>query len=97
MPQVLTANDLPTGDVIYWTGTGWTADVRHALIITDAAAAEEVGKKEVAARRVIEPYLIEVALKDGAPWPVRYREIVRATGPSVRLDLGKQANLAPSA
>lgn len=91
MPQVMTAYDLPTGDVVYWTGSGWTRDVREAALIEDAASAEATGAAEASAQRVIDPYLIDVELQDGKPWPVRYREVVRASGPSVRLDLGKQA------
>lgn len=93
MPQIFTANDLPTGDVVYWTGTDWTRDARAAALIDDADAAEALGKAEVKARRVIDPYLIDVEIVDGRPWPTRYREIVRASGPSVRVDLGKQAEL----
>ena len=93
MSQIITANDLPAGDVVYWTGAGWTRDAREAALVTDTAAAEALGKAEVKARRVIDPYLIDIELVDGKPWPTRYREIVRASGPSVRTDLGKQAEL----
>ena len=35
-------------------------------------------------------YLIDVAEVDGEVRPVKYREFIRATGPSVRPDLSKQ-------
>jgi Protein of unknown function (DUF2849) len=93
MPQILTANDLPSGDVVYWNGTKWVLSVRDAVLIEAAPAAEALGAAELAAGRIVDPYLIDVALKDGAPWPTRYREVVRASGPSVRRDLGKQAEI----
>ncbi|PPD08160.1 MAG: hypothetical protein CTY36_04340, partial [Methylocystis sp.] len=37
-------------------------------------------------------YLADVEIgSDGAPTPLHYREKMRVKGPSVRLDLGKQA------
>ena len=93
MPQVMTAYDVPTGDVVYWTGTGWTRDVREAAVFEDAAEADAAGIRDAAAQKVMDHYPIDVELKDGKPWPTRYREVVRASGPSVRLDLGKQAEL----
>lgn len=93
MPQVMTAYDVPTGDVVYWTGNGWTRDVREAAVFDDATAAEAAAAQDTAAQKVMDHYPIDVALTDGKPWPVRYREVVRASGPSVRPDLGKQAEL----
>jgi len=91
MPQVLTANDLVTGDVVYWDGGRWVRRVADAALVNDPAAAEQLGAGEIAARRIVDPYLIDVALDGGTPWPTRYREVLRASGPSVRVDLGKQA------
>jgi len=91
MPQVMTAYDVPTGDVVYWTGDGWTRDVREAAVFEDPTAADAAGIRDTAAQKVMDHYPIDVELTDGKPWPVRYREVVRATGPSVRPDLGKQA------
>ena len=93
MPQVMTAYDVPTGDVVYWTGNGWTRDVREAAVFDDATAADAAAAQDTAAQKVMDHYPIDVELKDGKPWPTRYREVVRASGPSVRLDLGKQAEL----
>lgn len=91
MPQILNANDLPTGDVVYWDGNGWVRDIRRAALIDDTAIADTVGAAEVAARRVVEPYVIDVALTEAGPRPLKTRERVRSLGPSVRPDLGKQA------
>lgn len=93
MPQVMTAYDVPTGDVVYWRGDGWTRDVREAAVFDDATVAEAAASRDAAAQKVMDHYPIDIELKDGKPWPTRYREVVRASGPSVRLDLGKQAEL----
>jgi hypothetical protein len=90
MPQILNANDLPSGDVVYWTGNGWHRDISKAILI-DEASAEPVGKAGIAGRQVVDVYLVDVTVTDKGPWPTKYREQVRATGPSVRPDLPKHA------
>jgi hypothetical protein len=93
MPQVLTANRLKIGDVVYWGGTGWVSRLEDAQVLSDAdaeptlkAAADWVLKGEVVA-----PYLFDIREKDGHMVPVKEREIIRSAGPTVRRDLGKQA------
>ena len=93
MPQVLTANRLRIGEVVYWGGERWVSRFEDAQILSDAdaettlkAAADWVLKGEVVA-----PYLFDVREKDGRTVPVKEREIIRAAGPTVRRDLGKQA------
>lgn len=94
-PQILIASDLREGDVVFWSREGWTRDHRAALVAADAAAAtalEAKGKADIVANRVVDVYLADVSVgADGAPQPLHYREKMRAQGPSVRLDLGKQA------
>ncbi|GAA0567027.1 DUF2849 domain-containing protein [Rhizomicrobium electricum] len=90
MPQLLTANRLIDGRVLYWRGGGWVENLDEAEGFTDAAVADTAlaaAKEFVARNLVVNPYLFEV--KDGRP--VKEREIIRAAGPSVRTDLGKQA------
>lgn len=91
---MLTANRLKLGEVVYWNAAkGWVGRFEEAEILPDdkaedalAAAAEWVRKQEIVAA-----YLFEVRIRDGAPVPVKVREAIRAAGPSVRRDLGKQA------
>ena len=40
---------------------------------------------------MVNPYLFDVRIEDGMAVPVKEREMIRAAGPSVRGDLGKQA------
>ncbi len=95
--KIVTANRLDDGLVVYLNGAGWSERIEDAHIAGDDAAADgllaraEGPGQEI---RVIEPYLIEVARGDAAPRPVSYREAIRAQGPTVRPDLGKQADFA---
>lgn len=93
--QLVTANRLADGRVVYLTATGdWSADIGASAVAADAeAAARLLTIAEAAAARqiVVEPYLIPVVTETGAIRPVRYREAIRAFGPSVRSDLARQA------
>lgn len=44
-------------------------------------------------QHVVDAYLVDVAIEDGVPVPRHYRERMKTTGPSIRRDLGKQAEL----
>jgi hypothetical protein len=95
-PQMLTANDLLQGDVLYWKAGGWVQDFASGEVFGDAAAAAaalEAAQKFVTENRVVAPYLFEVREQNGKIRPVKEREIVRAAGPSIRTDLGKQAHV----
>ncbi len=95
-PQMLTANCLRQGDVLYWKSGGWVAEFTQGDVFADpaaAAAALEAAQKSVTENRVVSPYLFEVREQSGKIRPVKEREIVRAAGPSVRTDLGKQAHV----
>lgn len=94
VPQVLTANRLSRGDVVYWNGQrGWVTRLDEAEILPDAGAAAilEQALEWVRRREVVGPYLFDVEIAAGKPVPVKVREVIRARGPSVRRDLGKQA------
>jgi Protein of unknown function (DUF2849). len=84
--NILTGNDLATGDVIWWTGEGWSIHVNDAVDVGDKGA--EIAQAESAARRVNEAYVIE-GEKDGEGniRPAHIKERIRALGPTVRLDL----------
>lgn len=93
--RVVTANRLRDGRVVYLDdGGGWSeqlAEARVAHLEEQGAALLARAERAVAARQVVEPYLIDVGASDGMLRPIRYRESIRALGPSVRPDLGKQA------
>ena len=84
--KVLTGNDLKTGDVIWWTGEGWSRHVDDAVDV--GTSGEEVLATEVAARRVNVPYAIEATREaNGGVRPAHIKDRIRALGPTVRPDL----------
>ena len=93
--KVVTANRLNDGDVVYLTAAGdwsaWLDDGGPAETPEQEAALLEQAARAVHARLVVDPYLMPVAEDGGRFRPLSQREIIRAAGPSVRTDLGKQA------
>ncbi|MEM1196768.1 MAG: DUF2849 domain-containing protein [Pseudomonadota bacterium] len=84
--KVLTGNDLKSGDVIWWTGHGWSRHVDDAADTGDEG--EQILATEEAARRVNVPYIIEATREeDGSVRPAHIKDRVRALGPTVRPDL----------
>ncbi len=85
--QVITANRLHDGRVVYLTPAGqWSKAIAEAQLYEDdtsAQAAIAKGAAAVAARQIVDPYLIPVTHGDGAITPTRYREAIRAFGPSI--------------
>jgi hypothetical protein len=84
--KLLTGNDLPSGDVIWWTGHVWSRKVEDAVDVGDAG--EAILAAEEAARRVNASYIIEATQTPDGPRPAHIKDRVRALGPTVRLDLG---------
>ena len=93
--QIVTANRLNDGLVIYLgRNESWVDRIEAAEIAEskDAAAALLARAEAPAHRtRVVGPYLMEVDLDAGTPRPASNREVIRALGPTVRTDLGYQA------
>ena len=92
--QMLTANRLVDGDVVYWRAGGWVQTFGEADVFAvqaDADGALEAAKKFVTGNVVVNPYLFDVRQEEGGITPVKERELIRAAGPTVRGDLGKQA------
>jgi hypothetical protein len=91
---ILTGNDLETGDVVWWTGGGWSRHVGDAVPVEPGGgpgAAEDIMHREVTSRAVNGPYEVEAEDAGAGPVPSHIKERMRAAGPSVRLDLGVQA------
>lgn len=98
--QVLTANRLRGGEVVYWRGGDWVDDLADAEIFEDEAEAKralESAARFVTGRVVVNPYLFAVIRDERGVHPMEEREIIRAAGPTIRRDLGKQSQLASPA
>jgi hypothetical protein len=92
--QMLTANRLKSGDVLYRQGTGWVLTLAEGAVYEtqgEADAALAAATAELARNEFVAPYLFEVRRKDGHIVPVKEREIIRAAGPTVHPHTGKQA------
>lgn len=93
MAQVLTANRLVDGTVVYWRAGQWIEGLAQADLFdseADGKAAFAQAQPSVTGNLVVNPYLFDVRLEGGIA-PVKEREIIRAAGPSIHAGLGKQA------
>ena len=88
--KLLTGNDLPTGDVIWWTGSGWSRRVEEAADV--GAGGEPIAQAEEGARRVNGPYVIDATPGRDGPRPAHIKDRIRALGPTVRPDLTLKPN-----
>ena len=84
MPNVLTANRLTDGIVVYLAASGeWTEDIeqaRRAETEDETEALEAEAEQAVRARAVVSAYPIKVSLKDdGSVDPISVRERIRAS------------------
>ncbi|ACI99565.1 DUF2849 domain-containing protein [Rhodospirillum centenum] len=92
--QAVSASRLRDG-VAVWLSAGhrWMEDVADAGAFTGAALQQAlaVAQADSAAGLVVDVYPLDVAVADGRTRPLHVRERMKARGPSVRPDLGKQA------
>jgi hypothetical protein len=96
--KVLTANRLHDG-IAVWLGRGgiWVEHVEEAWAVSGpegVKALEEIAADTLAGAQHNDVALIDVAETAGGLQPLKLRERIRAQGPTIRLDLGKQAERA---
>ncbi len=101
MPQIVIASRLGDGRVVFLAKGARPGAVVWAPLIGDAElasdderAAELLALAETDAgqrHEVVDPYLIDVVEEAGGLRPTKYREAIRCLGPTIRADLGKQA------
>ncbi|NKB53896.1 MAG: DUF2849 domain-containing protein [Rhizobiaceae bacterium] len=94
-PIAFTANNLLDGEAVWLGRNGaWVKSVASANVFStedERKIAFEAAARADQENLVVEPYEIEVAFESGQVTPLKFRERIRATGPTMRLDLGKQA------
>ena len=83
--KILTGNDLKSGAVVWWDGSGWSLHVEDAVDAGDQADA--ILATESAARRVNAAYAIDATHEVGTVRPAHIKDRIRALGPTVRMDL----------
>jgi len=93
--QLVTANRLRDGIAVFMTRAGgWSEVIDEAVLALEpqaAAALEARAKEDERKTLVTGAYLIDAERLDGRVRAAHIRERMRALGPTVRLDLGKQA------
>ena len=83
--QMITANRLKDGAVVYLDAhKEWTRQVNQGEALKNATAESRmpIAQQAVDDQIVVAPYLIEVQIADDRITPIRYREIIRADGPT---------------
>jgi hypothetical protein len=94
MSDIITANRLIDGTVVFQADSGWVEDFARAAIYEGADASKAalaLAKQDEARDIVVDVYAIVVELRGGHYAPKALREFIRASGPTIRTDLGKQA------
>jgi len=96
MSDVITANRLADGVVVFRTvDESWTEDFNRAAVLSDPQAAAEAltrAKEDEAKNIIVDSYLVAVEERNGHLAPKALREAIKAAGPTIRRDLGKQAH-----
>jgi Protein of unknown function (DUF2849) len=82
MPEVITANRLTDGVVVYLATDGsWVEDLARARVAVtegEVKTLESEAARAVAERRVVGTYPMAVAVEDGVPVALSVRERIRA-------------------
>jgi Protein of unknown function (DUF2849) len=93
--QIITANRLRDGIAVFMTRGGqWSEKIDDAALALEpqaAAALEARARDDEKATLVTGSYLVDAERRNGRVRAAHIRERMRALGPTVRLDLGKQA------
>lgn len=93
--QLVTANRLRDGIAVFMTKSGaWSEEIDEAVLALEPAAAaalEARAREDERKTLVTGSYLVDAERLNGRLRAAHIRERMRALGPTVRLDLGKQA------
>ena len=93
--QLITANRLRDGIAVFMTRAGeWSETIDEAVLAVEpqaAAALEARAKEDEKKTLVTGAYLVDAERLHARVRASHIRERMRALGPTVRLDLGKQA------
>ena len=95
MSQIVIANRLRDGLVVFLgSEKQWVLQVQDCSPASDesqATALLSIAEAAEANQEIIGATLIEVEMREGVLTPIKMREAIRALGPTIRKDLGKQA------
>lgn len=95
MSYAISANRLTDGIVVFLSPTGWAEGMGDAQRFPDKASVEAAlenrAKPDVSHNLIVEPTVFDVTEVNGVARAAHIRELIRANGPTIRPDLGKQA------
>jgi hypothetical protein len=83
--EIITANSLKDGLVVFQAAGGWSYDIREAEVLDGketVAAALQRAQADAARNIVVDPYAVAVTLTAAGIVPTRLRERIRAEGPT---------------
>ncbi len=96
--EIVLANRLTDGVVIYLGRSGgWTESLKDAAVTHDGASRAELEVNAEAgqnSQQIAGWEFVEVVLENDGPRIVKNKQFIQSQGPTVRRDLGKQADLA---
>lgn len=85
--KLLTGNRARTGEVIWWSGTGWSSRLSQAAPLS-VEEGEALLAREAVGEAINDLALVAAErMPDGRLRPAHVRERIRAFGPTVRPDL----------
>jgi len=89
-PNVVTANRLGDGAVVYRTADGgWATEIGQAAVVADASAALQLlNAAKADGKRAVDVYLAPVKLEGDGIKPGNLRETIRMRGPTIDLPAG---------
>ena len=90
--QIVTANRLTDGFVVYLTdGHKWSNDIEDSVAARSPESGTQLlvtAHRAVGRQEIIDPYLIDVVMREDKISPVQYRERIRSEGPSTDVSNG---------
>ncbi len=90
--KAVTGNRLDDGAVVYLSDDDrWTSDLAASARFEDADAKDVLAAAQTRVKEITDAYLIEVDDAGAPAGRETLRETIRKSGPTVRLDLGYQA------
>ena len=90
--KAVTGNRLADGAVVYLRDDDqWTSDILKAARFADEDAAPVLAAAQSRVREIADAYLIDIDAGGAPSGRASLRETIRTAGPTVRADLGYQA------
>lgn len=88
-PNIVTANRLTDGAVVYRTADGeWSTDIALSMVVSTAPEALELlNASKADGRRVVDVYLAPVKIERDRIIPGNLREMIRMRGPTIDLPI----------